>query len=296
MNWDDLRVFLSVAQRGLVSRAAADLAMDPTTVSRRLQRLEQSVGQVLLERHRTGPRLTEAGRRLRDQALAIESAASGLTTAADDPHAVVRVSATEGFGTWFIAHHIGEFARDSPNLRIDLVATSGFLSPSKRETDVAILLARPRKGPLVTRKLTDYRLRLYASAGYLAGHGAIVRTDDLRAHPLIGYIPDFIYAPELHYIEDIAAGLEADLRSSSINAQYRMIAAGCGIGVLPCFIGDADETLVPILPDVAIQRSFWLSTHRDTRQLPHVDRFVTWLAELTGRRQAQFAGRPIRSP
>lgn len=292
MNWDDLRVFLAVARHGLIARAAADLGMDATTVGRRLQRLEQDVGQVLLERHRTGPKLTAAGRRLLDHAAAIESAAAGLGGATETPKAVLRVSATEGFGTWFIAHHIADFARENPMLQIDLVATSGFLSPSKRETDVAILLARPRKGPLITRKLSDYRLRLYASRAWLDRHGPIARREDLRAHPLVGYIPDFIYAPELHYIEDIAPGVEPTLRSSSINAQYRMIAAGAGIGVLPCFIGDSDDDLVAIVPSVTIQRSFWLSTHRDTRALPHVDRFVTWLAEVIGQRQAQLVGKP----
>lgn len=290
MNWDDLRVFLTVARAGLVARAAAELSMDPTTVSRRVRRLEQAVGQTLLVRDRAGPRLTEAGRRLLADAESVERTAASLGTAAEMPHAIVRVSATEGFGTWFIAHHIGDFARANPRVQVDLVATSGFLSPSKRETDVAILLARPRRGPLVTRRLSDYGLRLYASARYLAEAGPIVDVAGLRAHPLIGYIPDFLYAPELNYLDEIAPGLEPALRSSSINAQYRMIAAGAGVGVLPSFIGDADPGLARVLPNTAIRRAFWLSTHRDTRTLDHVDRFVTWLAAVTARHQRRLSG------
>jgi DNA-binding transcriptional LysR family regulator len=289
MNWDDLRVFLAVARGGLVSRAAAELGLDPTTVSRRIQRLESSVGQTLLVRQRSGPRLTEAGRRLLADAESVERTAASLAMPAEAPCAILRVSVTEGFGTWFIAHHLGAFARDTPHVQVDLVATSGFLSPSKRETDVAILLARPRRGPLVTRKLSDYALGLYASAAYLEG-AKIGCAGDLRGHPLVGYIPGSLYAPELDYLGEVAPGLEPTLRSSSINAQYRMIASGAGVGVLPRFIGDADAALAPVLPEVEIRRSFWLSTHRDTRRLDHVDRFVTWLVALTGRRQRQLLG------
>jgi DNA-binding transcriptional LysR family regulator len=290
MNWDDLRIFLIVARVGLVSRAATELGLDPTTVSRRVQRLEKAVGQTLLVRERSGPRLTEAGRRLLADAEAVERTAGALGTAAAPARAILRVSATEGFGTWFIAHHLATFARDHAHVQVDLVATSGFLSPSKRETDVAILLARPRRGPLVTRKLSDYALRLYASTDYLAGTDPVASAADLSRHPLVGYIPDFLYAPELDYLGEIAPGLEPTLRSTSINAQYRMIASGAGVGVLPRFIGDADVGLAPVLPAVAIQRSFWLSTHRDTRTLDHVDRFVAWLVALTARRQRQLLG------
>jgi DNA-binding transcriptional LysR family regulator len=59
-------------------------------------------------------------------------------------------------------------------------------------------------------------------------------------HRLVGYVPDLLFAPELRYLAEIEPDLSAALRSSSIITQYRMIAAGAGIGVLPCFIGDGD--------------------------------------------------------
>jgi DNA-binding transcriptional LysR family regulator len=80
----------------------------------------------------------------------------------------LRVSVSEGFGTWLIAQHLGDFAAAHRHLAIDLAANTGFLDPSRREADVAILLARPQRGPLIAKKLTDYRLRLYASPAYLA--------------------------------------------------------------------------------------------------------------------------------
>src|SRR3546814_10175836 len=67
------------------------------------------------------------------------------------PSGILRVSASEGFGTWIIARHLHRFSAQYPNVVVDLTASSGFLNPTKRETDIAILLARPRKGPLLTR-------------------------------------------------------------------------------------------------------------------------------------------------
>src|SRR3546814_6158325 len=64
----------------------------------------------------------------------------------------LRVSVSEGFGNSFIAPRLGRFVAAHPELEIDLVASSGFLNPSRREADMAVLLARPRKGPLIPRK------------------------------------------------------------------------------------------------------------------------------------------------
>ena len=269
------------------------LGIDATTVSRRLRRLERSLGQVLFEQQRDRQKLTEAGDRLLDRAERIERVAREIG-GEDQPGAgtggLVRASAPEGFGTWLIASALADFAAANPATRVDLVANSGLLNPSKRETDVAVLLARPRRGPLVTRKLADYGLRLYAAPAYLAASAPIAAPPDLRRHRLIGYIPDFVYAPELHYLDEIVPKLEPTLRSSSINAQHRLAASGAGIAVLPCFIGDADPGLVRVLPEVRVQRSFWLVAHEDTCHLARIRRFTDWLVALAGDHAPRLAG------
>lgn len=293
MQWDDLRHFLAVSRAGQLARAAAGLGVDATTVGRRLRRLEKALGQTLFEQTQEGQTLTEAGEQLLLKAEAIEREVRAIEASPEAGQHLagsIRLSVSEGFGTWFVAHHLASFAAAHPKLRIDLVASSGFLNPSRREADVAILLARPRKGPLFTRKLTDYRLRLYAARSYLAARGPVPNVEALRGHPLIGYVPDLLYAPELRYLAEIAPALEPRIRSTSINAQYRLVASGAGIAVLPCFIGDADAHLVRVLDDISVTRSFWLVTHADTRQLPRVDAFVAWLTELAGVRQPRLLG------
>ena len=67
-----------------------------------------------------------------------------------------------------------------------------------------------------------------------------------------------------------------------------MIAAGAGIGVLPCFIGDDDTALVPILPERRITRSFWVVTHKDTHNLARVRAFKDWLTGVVAAERSRL--------
>lgn len=283
MNWNNLQFFLHVARQGTLSRASRQMRVDATTISRRVAALEGEVRRTLFERTGDGWVLTQDGRALLPLAEEMERAAGRIDAATADSAnlgGVLRVSVSEGFGASFVAPRLGQFAAQHPALAIDLVASSGFLNPSRREADLAILLARPRKGPLVTRKLADYELGLFAPASRTAWHEQAadqpIRTLGI---PVVGYVPDLIYTPELRYLDEIEPGLEAQVRSTSINAQLAMIRGGAGIGVLPCFMAEHDPDLVRILPDRRIMRSFWLSVHRDVASQPRVRLFIDWLAE-----------------
>ena len=287
IHWNDLQDFLAIARAGQLARAAALAGVDATTMGRRLRRLEMRLGQTLFEQTREGQVLTESGEALLAQVEGMEAAAGRIAEGvrpASGLSGTVRISLSEGFGTWIVARQIHRFVAAHPGLTLDLVASSGFLSPSKREADIAVVLSRPRAGPVIASKLSDYELQLYATPAYLAATGTPTQAAELaHGHRLIGYIPDLLYAPELRYLDELHPGLAATVRSSSINAQHRLIAAGTGIGVLPCFIGNADPTLATVLPGRRIRRSFWLVTHKDTHQLARVRACRDWLLETVQR-------------
>ena len=292
LDWNDLRAVLAVASAGQLARAGAAMGVDATTIGRRVRRVETSLGQTLFEHTREGQVVTEAGEALLAEIETMANAAGrigDLQSAGEGPAGNLRISLSEGFGTWFVANLIGEFSAAYPRLSLDLVASSGFLSPSKREADLAVTLSRPRAGPVIAGKLTDYALRLYASRSY-SSHGDLLSEPGQLTcgHTLIGYIPDLLYAPELRYLTEFHPGLNAHVRSSSINAQYRLIASGMGIGVLPCFIGDADQSLVRVLPEMSILRSFWLVTHKETQQLARVRAFKDWLIDAVQTHQKRL--------
>jgi len=292
-DWSDFQAFLAVARTGQLARAGRMMGMDATTIGRRLRRLESQMGATLFEQTREGQILTPAGERLLAVVEQMAMASSELESAnsPSGPTGSVRISVSEGFGSWIVARHLGDFAARYPGLSVDLVASNGFLSPSRREADIAVLLSRPKTAPLIARKLSNYTLRMYASPTYLAGRKSILAPADLRqGHQLIGYVPELIYAPELNYLSDIDPSLAATLRSTSILAQHIMLTAHAGVGVLPCFIGDADPSLVRVLPDHSITRSFWLVTHKDTHGLQRIRVTIDWLSEIVKLDARLFAG------
>ena len=72
-----------------------------------------------------------------------------------------------GFGAIFLAPRLRHLTDRHPGLTVELVATARIFSLSKREADIAISLSRPRQARVVSRRLTDYRLHVYAARDYL---------------------------------------------------------------------------------------------------------------------------------
>jgi DNA-binding transcriptional LysR family regulator len=281
MNWDRLQFFLVVAKNGTLARAAQALKVDATTVSRQIGALEKQLGERLFERSAQGFVLSAAGRDLMPHAEAMARAASQVQSvrrASDGLSGQLRLSLSEGFGSHFIASRLPEFLAAHPALEVDLVASSGFLNPSRREADVAILLAQPRKGPLIARRIANYQLGLYAPASRPDWQERAASAPlSEQGIPIVGYIPDILYAPELDYLGELEHGLKASARSSSIIAQSRMVSAGGGVGILPCFLAADDPQLVRIRPQFTIKRSFWLTLHQDIAPQPRIRAFIDWL-------------------
>jgi molybdate transport repressor ModE-like protein len=272
MDWDHLRFFLELARAGTLQGAARRLAVDHTTVARRIQALETQVGSPLFTREPGGHRLTEAGRRLQPQVEAMESAFRSIESTAHDTggglSGVVRIGATEGFGTVMLAPRLALFALRHPRLVVDLLAMPRLVQLSRREADIVISLERPVRGPVVVARLTDYVLRLYASHSYLENHPPIATLDDLRGHSFVSYVDDLLFSKELHYLDELLRPDAFALRSTSILAQHAAVAAGAGIAVLPAFVAERDTSLRAVLPAQAcFTRTFWMSMPEENRHL-----------------------------
>lgn len=285
MQWDDLRFFLALARNRTLGSAAKTLGVDATTVARRIDRLAGTLGAPLFESGPGGHLPTPRGEALLVHAEEIERsiirAGEGRQGGAGRFAGTVRLSLSEGFGTWIVAPNVAAFSARHPGIALEIVTTNGFLNPSKREADLAVMLARPKEGPLTARQLTDYTLGLYASSAYLARKGVPGSRGDLAAHDLIGYIPDFIYWGELRYLADIDRAIVPAHQSSSINAQLALARGGAGIAVLPHFIGLKNPDLVRLLPDeVSIRRSFWSVVHSDLSRVGRFRAVLDWLSEI----------------
>jgi DNA-binding transcriptional LysR family regulator len=292
-DWDDLRVLLAVGRTGKLSAAATKLRADHATVSRRVTALEEALGVKLLERRSTGVILTEQGARLMQAAEAMESLA--LSGVADAQRAeltisgAVRIGAPEGFGSYFLAPRLGALCDRHPELEIELVAMGAVFSLSKREADIAVGLTRPDQGRLYSRKLTDYRLGLYASKSYFDSRPRIEKVADLKDHRIIGYIEDLIFSSELSNMFAQANVPEPRLRSSNLIAQMKSTVAGAGLCMLPAFIAENHARLQPVLAgEIAARRAFWLTVHADLRELARVRETASFIEEEVRKARDQF--------
>ena len=291
MDWDGLRFFLELARSGTLMNAARRLSVDHTTVARRVQALEKEIGSPLFSREAGGHRLTEAGRRLQPQVEAMERAFLAVESAApasqEGLSGLVRIGATEGFGTLMLAPQLALFARRHPRLTIDLLAMPRLLHLSRREADIVISLERPARGPVVVRKLTDYALHLYAAKSYLETQPPIKTREDLRGHTFISYVDDLLFSKELQFLDELYRPDSFALRSTSILAQHQATVAGAGIAVLPAFIAGRDASLQRLLTEEAhFTRTFWMSIAAETRHLARMGAAWDFLVETVEQQQS----------
>ncbi len=300
-DWDDMRIFLALARAESLGRAGTVLRMDPATVGRRIARLEDGIGRRLFTRSATGYALTEDGARLLPHATAAEAAFLAAQDLGTDASAglsgQVRVGAPDGCANYLLPQVIARICAENPGLDVQIIALPRVFNLSRREADMAIGVSAPDAGRLLVQKITDYRLHLAASEGYLAAHPPIARLDDLRGQRMIGYIPDMIFDRELDYLAQL--GLEhVRLTSNSVAVQFNLIRQGAGVGVVHDFALPSDRTVRRILPEqFSLTRSFYLIRQADDRRVPRLNLFagalVAALRAEVAHLEAQVAGPPV---
>ena len=287
MDWDNLRYFLELARAGTLAGAARRTGVEHTTVARRIQALEKQMGAPLFAREAAGHRLTEAGRALLPAVEAMETAVLGVENSAPANavskglSGLVRVGATEGFGTMILAPHLARFTLAHPGLSIDLLALPRLLHLSRREADIVISLERPTRGSVIVTKLADYTLCLYGQREYLARRALVTKREDLRFHAFVNYVDDLLFSKELQFVDQLHAPERFAFRSTSITAQYEAVRTGAGLAVLPAFLADRDPLLMRVLPqEASFTRTFWMSMPQEAKHQARIQAVWNLLKEV----------------
>ena len=282
INWDDLRLCLAVSREQSLSGAGKMLRLDPATLSRRVARLEKTLQVVLFIKSPQGYAPTEAGMQLLEQAKAAERAillaTEGIADESDQLRGQIRVGAPDGCANYVLPQVCARISAANPELDIQVVALPRLFNLSKREADMAIGVSAPKTGSLTVQKIAQYHLHLAASQAYLDQHDDIRGIKDLKAHPIVGYIPDMIFDKELDYLTDLGVS-RVPLASNSVSVQVQMLRQGGGVGVVHDFsLPFAPELRRVLTRDFSLTRAFYLVRHSDDRRNMRLARFAEALA------------------
>ncbi|MEK1896513.1 MAG: LysR family transcriptional regulator [Rhizobium sp.] len=284
MNWDDVRIFLAVARTGQILAASKRLGLNHATLSRRLTSLEEALKSRLFVRRTNGCELTAEGEvflasaeRMETEMLSVQANLGRTDTAIAG---TVRVGAPDGFGVSFLAPRMGRLIERHPELKMQLVPVPRSFSLSQREADIAITLERPEQGRLVSAKLTDYTLGLYASRSYAELNSLPADAEGLKQHRRIGYVEDLIFSQSLNFTGEVMRNWNAAFEISSATGQTEAVLSGAGIGILHDYIARQHPELVRILPDISIRRAYWTTFHESARELVRVRTVSNFLQEL----------------
>ena len=213
----------------------------------------------------------------------------------EGPSGLVRVGATEGFGTLILAPHLAQLTRKHPHLSIDLLALPRMLHLSRREADIVISLERPTRGSVIVSRLSDYSLYLYGQREYLARKPLVATREDLRHHAFVSYVDDLLFTKELQFLDALHQPERFAFRSTSITAQYEAVRAGAGLAVLPAFLADRDPVLTRVLPQEGqFTRTFWMSMPSESKHLARMQVSWAFLRETVAAQQELLKPKAVR--
>lgn len=283
MDWNDLKFFLAVAHAKSLSAAAIQLGVSPSTVSRRIEALEQALQVKLFHARRDGYDLTEAGHglvpaaeRAGAQMRVFERSAQEKDSNLAGP---VRIEAPELLGQDLLLPVMVRFMDMYPSIRIELRSSVRPVRLAAEEADIVLRLVRPDHGSYRMKKIGEIGFGLYASDEYIRRNGIPARSEDLHRHRVIGWTEDLHFLTMATWLESVCPGIQPSLRLSSLGAQLSAARNGAGWAVLPDFAA-VPAGLLPGLVDLpGLASDLWLLIHEQSQSLPRVKLARDYLVE-----------------
>lgn len=284
MSWDYYRYFLAVAETGSLSAAARQLSVSQPTVGRQIAELEKRLETRLFERASHGYLLTSAGQQIREriQAVAsdldgVEQIISGLDKSLSG---TIRISATEGFGSYWLTPKLSQFQAYHPSIKFNLMLDISVVDLRRREADVALRLANPRVSDLIGRKVGRTGFGLYGAKTYLEKRGRPASMADLVSHDFIGWQSGRDRLPFSAALEKIAPPGNIKFRCDTVAAQIAAVQSGIGLFVAPHYLVPRDDRVVRLLPtEINLKFDIWLLTHRDLVKAGRIRTLLDFLYE-----------------
>jgi DNA-binding transcriptional LysR family regulator len=288
--WDLIRAFLALHRAGTFEGAAKTLGVDHSTLRRRIQTLEQDMGVPLFARNEGRYLVLPAMRPLLDSALSMEASSRLFFEGAEGGlSGTVRVTMIDVFASW-LAPDLARFRKLHPDIKLDITTEHHFVDLESELVDVAIRMARPKRGNARMRKLGEIRYAVYGAPGYLTRHRAEAGEE---GHDLLTLAVHFTHQDH-EFLESEADWMLQYLPpgrvvcgTDSYLQLRRYCEAGMGLTLLPEVLGDASDCLVRLSAEPAAMCDLWLMVHSDTASTHIVRHFVDFMADTFRQRLAQ---------
>ena len=289
-NWDDTRIFLAIARAGTLSGAAEALEMGIATVSRKLDRLEQSLAVPLFSRHQSGYRLTDDGEALLEQAEALEYAGLAFGEKAKlqgNVAGLVRLATSDNLATHFILPSLSGLMTKYPELRVEVLSGVQSVNLHRRDADLAIRMVKPDSGNLRLKRLGTVGFGLYAADACLKRVADEPMELSLHNAQYVGWPESHQHLPAARWITRMLRGRPCRVEANTLVAQLSAVSAGLGLGVLPHFMARKNG-LHCVKPDIGVDQTLWLVMHSDLAGSRRVRAMADHLIALFDEHQAQL--------
>jgi DNA-binding transcriptional LysR family regulator len=295
LSWDDLRIVKVIGESGSLALAATALGINTSTVSRRLSQLEETLGVALFDRRRAGYLPTASGAELMALAERVEldviSVARRVSGHVAKQAGDLRVTTSDALMLDFLTPIIADFHALNPSVRVDVIVGNCLLNLARGESDIAF---RAVTG-VPPENLFGRKVATIAWAAY----GRRLDFFDDRPPPSDIYQRRWLsYGKGLSglkahaFVEERVPRERIVFQSDSVAGMSTAIAAGMGIGFLPCMHGDISADLMrvgPTEPDTSDE--LWILTHPDIRKSGRVNAFMTHCLKAIAKQRALIEGR-----
>lgn len=231
--WDDVRLFLAVAETGSVSAAARRLRLGQPTVSRRLAALEYALGAKLFRRSVEGTALTTAGERLLSPARKMAEWAAEVDRASEsrdrELRGQVRVTAAPGLAFEFVAPFAAVLKQRHPGLRLEVLASMQNLDMVRGEADLALRIRPATQPELVTVESLRFPNAVFVAKELAA---KLPRKPRLADVPWVAWAPPWDSMPPNPQLEAAIPGFTPAFASDSFLVNLGAAEAGLGAIIL----------------------------------------------------------------
>jgi len=288
-NWDDLRTFLRAAESKSLAGAARAARVEHTTIGRRLSALEQAFGAPLVLRGRDGLQLTQLGEQLVPLVTAVERAVNAVRDLVASERSRVRLAVPSGF-TRLFSDAIATFARENPDVTLEIVSGARPVDLKKGEADLAIRASTIVDKDLIARKLFDSGFALYGSETYFARKPAPRDVNDLSGHDIVGYDVMLSKVAAIQWLNERAAKASIVMRSREVMDVVSAVLGGIGLSVLPCWVADSEPGLRRLTADVVAIQSFSLVYPRESKLSSEVRAVIRFIMSVIREKAAALLG------